>query len=121
MVHQNQVPPRGEIVAINLIPVRAGVPVEEFARFSATIDQPLCLAQDVVRGFEAFAVQAGGPGARDTTPIDIVEVMRVRSWPEWERVRDDLPGMRPVVAGFDQLVDAAAVRTLFATPILRSR
>ncbi len=121
MVNRNQVPPRGEIVAINLIPVRAGVPVEEFAHFSATVDQPLCLAQDVVRGFEAFAVQTGGPGARDTMAIDIVEVMRVRSWPEWERVRDGLPAMRPVIAGFDQLVDATAVRTLFATPILRSR
>jgi hypothetical protein len=47
--------------------------------------------------------------------------MRVRSWPEWERVRDGLPAMRPVIAGFDQLVDATTVRTLFATPIPRSR
>ena len=121
MMNRNQVPPQGEIVAINLIPVRAGVPVEEFAHFSATVDQPLCLAQAVVRGFEAFAVQAAEPAAPDPMAINIVEVMRVRSWPEWGRVRDRLPAMRPVIAGFDELVDAAAVRTLFATPILRSR
>ena len=36
MVNRNQVPPQGEIVAINLIPVRAGVPVEEFAQRGVT-------------------------------------------------------------------------------------
>ena len=59
--------------AINLIPLREGVKVNEFARFSAQLDQPTCLAQDVVEGFSAYAVTRRDPGAPaqsfGTTPV----------------------------------------------------
>jgi hypothetical protein len=100
--------------AINLIPLRDGVKVEEFARFSAQLDQPTCLAQDVVEGFSAYAVTRRDPGAPQ---IDVVEVMQVRSWSEWEQVRDHLPALTPVVAGFEKLIDPTTVRTIFGTRI----
>ena len=100
--------------AINLIPLREGVKVNEFARFSAQLDQPTCLAQDVVEGFSAYAVTRRDPGA---PAIDVVEVMQVRSWSEWEQVRDNLPALTPVVEGFEKLIDPATVRTIFGTRI----
>lgn len=101
-------------VAINLIPVREGVDPAEFARFSTTVDRPICLRQDVVEGFDAYLVTRRDPGAPS---VDIVEVMTLRSWAEWVDVRDNLPEMSEVTAGFDRLVESAAVRTIFATPI----
>lgn len=108
----------GGIVTVNLIPMRPGVPVDEFARFSAAVDQPLCLQQPIVRSFDVYRVNEQVPGLPH---IDIIEVMRVRDWAEWERVRDSLDVMRPVMDGFDRLVDASAVQTLFATPIPKER
>lgn len=107
-------PADGRVCAINLLPLKDGVATRDFVRFSAELDQPVCLGQDVVEGFDAYAVTHRDPGA---PAFDIVEVMTVRSWSEWERVRDELEALEPVVERFDQLVDGDAVRTLFATPI----
>jgi hypothetical protein len=106
-----------EVTAINLIPMRPGVDPRRFEDFSASLDQPTCLSKEVVVSFDAYRVSpadAVGLGA------DIVEVMHVRSWQEWERVRDHDPDLRPVTDGFDELADSATVRTLFVTPV-RSR
>jgi hypothetical protein len=103
-------------VAINLIPLRDGVPIDDFKRFSSEVDQPLCLAQDVVLGFSAYAVTGRGPGAPS---VDIVEVMSLTSWDDWVDVRDNLEAMAEVTSGFERLVDPTTVRTLFATPIER--
>jgi hypothetical protein len=108
---------RSPEVAVNLIPLRAGATVEEFSRFSNEVDRPICLAQDVVLGFDAFAVTRRDEGAPS---VDIVELMTVRSWDGWVDLRDNMPQMEEVTSGFEKLVDPAAVRTLFATPI-RSR
>jgi hypothetical protein len=103
-------------VAVNLIPLREGAAIEDFKRFSATVDQPICLAQDAVLGFDAFAVTRRDEGAPS---VDVVEVMTVRSWNEWVEVRDNLPQMEEVTSGFEKLIDPATVRSLFATPIRR--
>jgi hypothetical protein len=104
----------GRICAINFLPLKQGAAIGDFEKFSAELDQPTCLAQDVVEGFDAYAVTRRGD---DAPAFDIVEVMTVRSWSEWERVRDGLADMGPVTRGFDQLIDGDGVRTLFATPI----
>lgn len=101
-------------IAINLIPLRPGVPAEDFARFSAELDRPTLLAQDVVEGFDVYAVDRRSDGA---PAFDVVEVMQVRSWSEWEGVRDGLPALEPVVARFEQLIDPTTVRTLFGARI----
>jgi hypothetical protein len=100
--------------AINLIPLRQGVELEDFARFSAEVDQPTLLAQDVVLGFDAYAVTRRDEGAPS---VDIVEVMHVRSWSEWVEVRDNAAAIKPVGAGFEQRVDPSTVRTLFGNRI----
>jgi hypothetical protein len=107
-------PSEGRVCAINLLPLKEGAQIADFERFSAELDQPVCLAQDVVEGFSAYAVTRRDPGA---PAFDVVEVMTVRNWREWEEVRDGLEALKPVVERFDQLVDGDAVRTLFATPI----
>jgi hypothetical protein len=108
-------PGDARVCAINLLPLKPGARVADFERFSAELDQPTCLAQDVVEGFDAYAVTRRDP---DAPAFDIVEVMTVRSWSEWERVRDGLDALEPVTRRFDELIDGDAVRTLFATPIL---
>lgn len=100
--------------AINLIPLRQGVELDDFARFSAEVDQPTLLAQDVVLGFDAYAVTRRDEGAPG---VDIVEVMHVRSWAEWVEVRDNADAIKPVGAGFEQRVDPSTVRTLFGNRI----
>ena len=107
-------PPEGEVVAINFIPLREGVSVDEFAHFSSTLDQPLCLSQDVVQSFDAYRIAGGDVGEQ---PFDVLEVMRVRSWSEWEQVRDGLADLVPVTSRFDELVDSSRVRTVFASKI----
>jgi hypothetical protein len=104
------------VYAINLLGLRPGVDVRRFERFSAELDQPVCLAQDVVEGFDAFAVTHRTEAAPS---VDIVEVMHVRSWKEWERVRDGLEALEPVTAAFDELVEPSTVRTLFGRRIGR--
>jgi len=98
-------------IAINLIPLRPGIAQDSFTKFSTEIDQPICLAQDAVLGFEAFAVVSRDPGAPS---VDIVEVMEVTSWERWVQTRDRLEAMKPVTDGFEQLVEPTAVRTIFA-------
>lgn len=102
--------------AINLIPLRQGIKVEEFAHFSAEVDQPICLGHDVVQGFDAYVVTRRDPGAPQ---IDIVEVMQLRSWDEWVNVRDNSPSMAPVMSAFPRMVDANAVKTIFGKRIAR--
>ncbi|MBS1845623.1 MAG: hypothetical protein JST53_14495 [Actinobacteria bacterium] len=109
-------PEQAPEVAVNLIPLRDPARIEDFKRFSAEVDQPICLAQDVVLGFDAFAVTRRDEGAPS---VDIVEVMTVRSWNEWVDVRDNMAAMEEVTSGFEELIDPATVRTLFATPIGR--
>jgi hypothetical protein len=106
-----------EVIAINLIPMREGVDPGLFAEFSATLDQPTCLAKEPVLSFDAYRVSAEdaeGLGA------DIVEVMHVRSWSEWETVRDNDPDLEPVMRRWEELADPATARTLFVTPIRRA-
>jgi hypothetical protein len=102
--------------AFNLIPLREGAEPEEFRRFSAELDQPTLLAQDVVLGFDAYAVTRRDEGAPS---VDVVEVMHVRSWEEWVDVRDGAEALKPVSARFDELIDPATVRTIFGTRIER--
>ena len=94
------------VSAVNTFRLRSGVTAEQFERFSADLDRPTCLAFDVVLGFEVYLVDDGGPGT------DVVEVMTVSSWPEWERVRDSSPELKPVVERFDELVEPGSVTTL---------
>jgi hypothetical protein len=104
----------GPVTAINLLSLKPDATLEDFTRFSSELDQPICLAQDVVSGFDAYAITRRGPGAPE---FDVVEVMTVRSWSEWERVRDGLDALKPVTDGFDQLIVGDTVRTVFGTRI----
>ena len=97
-------------VAVNLFSMLPGVDPADFERFSTEVDRPTCLAHaDIVRRFDAFRVNQAPDGA----PADILEVMEVTDWAAWEKLRDTHPTMKPVTAGFDQLVDPATVRTYF--------
>ena len=100
--------------AINLIPLRSGIPLTDFAKFSAEVDQPTLLAQDVVLGFDVYAVTRRDKG---TPSVDIVEVMHVRAWDEWVDVRDNSEAIKPVGDGFEKRVDPSAVRTIFGSRI----
>ncbi|GAA2410544.1 hypothetical protein GCM10010191_19320 [Actinomadura vinacea] len=109
----------GRTLVVNMFRMRPGVSPDRFAEFSATVDQPLCLAHtDVVKRFEAFVV---GGATAEALDADIVEVMEVTDWDAWVRVRDGDPSLRPVMAGFDELVELGSVRSSFVTPIPKGR
>jgi hypothetical protein len=93
--------------AINTFRLRPGVSAEQFERFSAELDRPTCLAFDVVLGFDVYLVDPADHGG-----TDVIEVMTVASWPEWERIRDTAPQLKPVVDKFDELVEPGSVATL---------
>ena len=93
--------------AINTFRLRSGVSAAEFEQFSIELDQPRCLAFDVVLAFEVFMVDDADAG------IDVIEVMTVASWPEWEQIRDGAPELTPVLERFDQLVEPGSVSTHF--------
>ena len=102
------------VMAVNLFSMLPGVDPADFERFSTEVDRPTCLAHsDIVRRFEAFRIDQAPDGA----PADILEVMEVSDWAEWEQLRDTHPTLRPVIDGFDKLVDPATVRTYFTHAI----
>ncbi|MGV9802113.1 hypothetical protein ACWDTP_29110 [Mycobacterium sp. NPDC003449] len=106
--------PRRPVVAVNLFSMLPGVDPAEFERFSTEVDRPTCLAHgDIVRRFEAFRVNDAPDGA----PADILEIMEVSDWTDWEQLRDNHPTLKPVIEGFDALVDPATVRTYFTNAI----
>ncbi|WP_432180706.1 hypothetical protein [Streptomyces sp. NBC_00063] len=112
-------PADGPALVVNMFRMRPGIDPAWFAEFSARIDQPLCLSHtDVVRRFDAYRVQGA---AGDPVGADIVEVMEVSDWNAWARLRDDHPSLRPVMSGFDRLVDPASVRSSFVVPILKGQ
>jgi hypothetical protein len=96
------------ISAVNTFSLRPGVTIAEFEKFSVELDRPTCLAFDVVQSFEVFLVDRDGANG-----VDVVEIMTVTSWPEWERVRDGAPQLKAVVERFDELVEPGSVSTLF--------
>ena len=91
------------VCAINMFRLRPGVSTAEFEQFSVELDRPTCLAFDVVLGFEVYLSDG----------TDVIEVMTVASWPEWEQVRDSAPELEAVVARFDELVEPGSVTTFF--------
>lgn len=93
------------VSAVNTFRLRPGVSTQQFEQFSVELDRPTCLAFDVVLGFDVYL--AAGPSG-----IDVVEIMTVASWPEWERIRDNAPELQPVVERFDELVEPGSVTTL---------
>lgn len=95
------------VSAVNTFRLRPGVSTEEFERFSAELDRPTCLGFDVVLGFDVFLADAD-----DSASARVVEIMTVTSWPEWERVRDSAPELKPVVDRFDELVEPGSVSTV---------
>jgi hypothetical protein len=95
------------VSAVNTFRLRPGVSAAQFEQFSTELDRPTCLAFDVVLGFDVFLNEADGHG-----DSDVVEIMTVASWPEWERIRDSAPELRPVVQRFDELVEPGSVATL---------
>ena len=60
--------------------LREGADVEEFARWSATVDRPACLAKPVCSRFDVYTV-AQGTG---TSLPSVVELIEVTSLAEWE-------------------------------------
>jgi hypothetical protein len=95
------------VSAVNMFSLRPEVSTAEFERFSVELDRPTCLAFDVVQSFEVFLVDGD-----DSTGVDVIEIMTVTSWPEWEQVRDGAPELKPVVERFDELVEPGSVSTL---------
>lgn len=106
--------PDGDVVAITMFSLRPGVDWADFDRFSVYLDQPTCLACDAVESFEAYRVTSAPDGGR----ADVVEVMHVRDWAAWERVRDHDPAFAPVMNRFVELVDVTTVRTWFTRRIV---
>ena len=100
--------------AVNTFRLRPGVSIAEFEAFSAELDRPTCLAFDVVLAFDVYVVEPA-----DDSEVDVVEVMTVASWPDWERLRDTAPELKPVVDRFDELVEPDSVTTLLTrkTPL----
>lgn len=96
------------VSAVNTFSLKPHVTVEEFDRFSREVDRPACLALDEVESFEVYLVDAGLGGS---DAVDVVEVMTVRDWAAWERVRDSAPQLAPVTARFAELVDESTVTT----------
>jgi hypothetical protein len=97
----------GAVSAVNTFSLRPGVSAAQFEEFSTELDRPTCLAFDVVERFEVYLVERDHP-----SQVDVVEIMTVKSWPEWESVRDNAPELEPVVRRFEELVEPGSVSTL---------
>lgn len=91
---------------INHMRLREGVEIDEFARFSAEVDQPTLLAQAVVLDVGVYVVAGADPDA----PAEIIEIIEVTSRDDWASARDRIPGFAEMNARFGELVDTEALR-----------
>lgn len=103
-----------EMLVVNFIKVRDGVPPERFETFSRSRDLPTWRAKDVVVSFDTYRVIEADAAMEMG---DFVEVMRVRSWSEWEAVSRTDPDVVPLATEFEKLADPAAVRRARLTTI----
>jgi hypothetical protein len=69
----------------------------------------------VVQSFDVYIVEGAG------SSIDVIEVMTVTSWADWEAVRDHAAELKPVVDRFAQLVDEDTVVTHFTRRSVASK
>ncbi len=105
-------------LVINTFRMGPGISSNQFANFSARVDQPTLLAHsDLVKRFNVHQVQHPTEGS--PLGVDIVEIMEVSDWSRWVEVRDQHPSLKPVISGFDDLVDLDSVRSSFVVPVLR--
>lgn len=105
------------IYAVNLIPLRPGVSPDAFERFAVELDQPACLAHDVVQSFETYTVTE--PICGEQPSAQILEVMGLRSWSEWVEARDNDPALAEAGRDFTRLADPATVTTFLTRRLSR--
>ena len=101
-------------VIINLVTLQSDIAAEDFAAFSAEVDRPIWLAQEVVKKFEVFQVAAP---PEDENLVQFVELIEVSSLADWERVSQDSPIGKEMAAAFESLADSDAVRTIITSQI----
>jgi hypothetical protein len=101
----------GSVTAINRFSLQPGVTAAQFEQFSRELDRPVCLSFPQVERFEVFIADT------DPSRVEVIELMTVVSWPEWEAVRDGAPELVPVVHRFAELVDTSTVNTVFTRPV----
>lgn len=112
-------PAENRTLVVNMFRMRTGVSAQQFAEFSAQVDQPLVLAHsDVVKRFDAYVI---GGATAEALDADIVELFEVTDWDTWVHIRDNDPSLRPVMSGFDDLVEPGSVRSSFVTPITKAQ
>ena len=99
------------VTAINRFTLQPGVTAAQFEQFSRDVDRPVCLGFAQVERFEVFIDDT------DPSRVEIVELMTVSSWQEWEAVRDGAPELVPVVNRFAELVDTSTVSTVVTRPL----
>ncbi|GFG53538.1 hypothetical protein CQY20_12915 [Mycolicibacterium agri] len=99
------------VTAINRFSLRPGVTAAQFERFSREVDRPVCLSFPEVKRFDVFIADA------DPSRVEVIELMTVASWPEWEAIRDGAPELAPIVQRFSELVDTSTVSTVFTRPL----
>lgn len=115
----NQISPGEFSLVVNMFRLKQGISQERFMEFSSTIDQPLVLAHsNIVHRFDVFAV---GGATAEALDADIIELMGVTDWDNWVQVRDHDPSLRPVTAGFEELVEHTSIRSSFVSPISKGQ
>jgi len=95
------------VSAVNMFRLRPGVALADFERFSTELDRPVCLGFDVVLSFDVYLVDDPGPEG-----ADVIEVMTVTSWPQWQQLLADAPELKPVLSRFDELVETSTITTV---------
>jgi hypothetical protein len=105
------------LYAVNLIPLRPGADFGEFERFSNELDRPACHGSGVVKSFEVYRVE-GRPDAEPAS-VDVVEVMGITSWEEWQAALAGDHDLETAAREFERLVDPAQVTTFLTQDLAR--
>lgn len=102
-----------QAILVSFVKVKAEVPRDRFAAFATSRDMPTWRRKDVVVSFNTYAATDGD------TPfaLDFIEIMHVRSLPEWETVSQTDPDIAELASEFRELVDESTTWNLRLAPI----
>jgi len=90
--------------------LRPDVDVEAFKKHMATVDQPACRKGRGVRGFDVYVLK---PTDKGSVPFDVIEVIDVDSYEDWDRLCT-APEHQPLIEAWKQFGDEQSLAFVHA-------
>ena len=90
--------------------LKAGVSIQDYRRFSLSVDQPAVLSQPGVRSFKVYEITGSEKGK---LPYQILEHVEVESWESWQKALSNDEFKKKVDDAARKVIDTSTVLTVY--------